>query len=56
MFHLRLILQAVVRWYGYLWVLLGVVVVVVVVLVLLQRLLQPLNSLALLLCLDHWVC
>ena len=45
-----------VRWYGCLPVLLGVVVVVVALLFLhLRRLLQPLNFLVRLPSLDHWV-
>ena len=57
MLLLQLPLQAVVRWYGCLPALLGVVVVVVVVLLflLLRRLLQPLSFLVRLLRLDHWV-
>ena len=53
LFLLRLLLQAVVRWYGCHRVLLGVVVVVV--LLCLRRLLRPLNFLVRLLSLDHWV-
>ena len=54
MFLLRLLLQAVVRWYGCLPALLGVVVVVVLLILLLRRLLQPLSFLVRLLSLDHW--
>ena len=55
MLLLRLLLQVVVRWYGCLPVLLGVVVVVALLFLHLRRLLQPLNSLVLLLSLDRWV-
>ena len=61
MLLLLLLLQVVVRWYGCLRVLLGVVVVVVVRwygclrVLRLQRLLQPLILLVRLLSLDHWV-
>ena len=48
----RVLLQVVVRWYGCLRLLLGVVVVL---LLCLWRLLQPMNSLAQLLSLDRWV-
>ena len=55
MFLLRFFLQAVVRLYGCLRVLLGVVVVLLLLLLLLRlrRLLQPLNFLVRLLSLDH---
>ena len=52
---LQLLPQVVVHWYRCRRVLLEVVVVVVLLL-LLRCLLQLLNSLARLLCLDHWVC